>query len=373
MSAVMDTAALSAAMRVAAMAIEARNTIPIRANVLIDAQPGLGGEAGRVRLTTTNLDHTISVPVEASVEEAFATTVDAKRLQILAGGLAKGSQVKLAQGKGGLILTTGRTRATLPCLPAKDFPMAAVAQGGEAVRFSAPMPALRAALNRIAHAISTEEVRYYLCGVFAHVVDGTLRLATTDGHRLGVVTVGLPDGAADLPDIIIPTHAVRFLLAREDEGEAEFTIDDRSVAVTFADGIAYRSKLIDGSFPNYERVIPKENPHRLSFDRDAMIDAVRRVMSISGEKKRIVAADISAVALVLSCRDAENGEVVEELAAEWDGEPMRFGANARYLLDQLAIMPAGPVTMHAHDPVAPILFGDGDVAARWVLMPCSVG
>jgi len=228
--------------------VERRNTIPILSNVLMEAR-----DDGSLRLMATDLDLQVDESVPANVSQAGATTVSAHTFFDIVRKLPEGSQVELTAAEGKMQVVAGRARFNLSTLPRDDFPV--IAEGDLPTRFELPAATLRQVIEKTRFAISSEETRYYLMGIFFHVVDDQMRAAATDGHRLARVTIPKPDGADGMPDVIIPRKAVAELyrLLEEVEGTVEISLSPTKVRFGLGSAIL-TSKLIDGTFPAYNRV-----------------------------------------------------------------------------------------------------------------------
>ena len=261
--------------------VERRNTIPILSNVLIEANSD-----GTIRLMATDLDLQINESVEAQVETPGATTVSAHTLFDIARKLPEGSQVSLAAADGKMAVNAGRARFNLQTLPRDDFPV--IAEGELPTRFELPAATLKEIIDKTRFAISTEETRYYLNGIFWHVTDDAqpvLKAAATDGHRLARVTIARPDGASGMPDIIIPRKCIGELRKLLDEIDGSVEVSLSASKIRFGLGTAVlTSKLIDGTFPDYSRVIPTGNDKILRIDPKSFMEGVDRVSTIASEQ-----------------------------------------------------------------------------------------
>jgi DNA polymerase-3 subunit beta len=334
--------------------VERRNTIPILSNVLIEATEG-----GGLRLMATDLDLQINETIEANVTQAGATTVSAHTLFDIARKLPEGSQVEL----------------NLSTLPRDDFPV--IAEGDLPTRFELPAATLRQIIDKTRFAISTEETRYYLNGIFLHVSDEAqpvLKAAATDGHRLARVTVARPAGAEGMPDVIIPRKCVAELRKLLDEVDGTVQVSLSETKVRFGLGSAIlTSKLIDGTFPDYSRVIPTANDKLLRIDPRSFEEGVDRVATIASEKTRAVKMSLDRDRVTLSVTSPENGTAAEEVPGDYSADGMEIGFNARYLLDILGQIEGDTVEMHLADAAAPTLLRENDKAsALYVLMPMRV-
>src|ERR671916_2309904 len=347
--------------------VERRNTIPILSNVLIEAT-----EEGGLRLMATDLDLQVNDAIEAQVQQPGATTVPAHTLFEIVRKLPEGSQVELSAADGKMQVNAGRARFNLATLPRDDFPV--IAEGELPTRFELPAATLRQVIDKTKFAISTEETRYYLMGIFLHLSDDQLKAAATDGHRLARVTVPKPDGADGMPDVIIPRKCVGELRKLLDEVEGTVEVSLSPTKVRFGLGSAVlTSKLIDGTFPDYNRVIPTGNDKLLKLDPKSFSAGVDRVSTIASEKTRAVKISVDRDKVTLSVTSPENGVATEELPADYGSDGIEIGFNARYLLDILGEIDGDTVEVHLADAAAPTLLRENDKAnALYVLMPMRV-
>src|SRR3954449_470946 len=350
--------------------VERRNTIPILSNVLLDAR-----EDGSIRLMATDLDLQVDESVPATVAQPGATTVSAHTLFDIVRKLPEGSQVQLTAAEGRMTIVAGRARFNLSTLPRDDFPV--IAEGELPTRFELPAATLRQIIDKTRFAISTEETRYYLNGIFLHVADDAqpvLKAAATDGHRLARVTVPRPAGAEGMPDVIIPRKCVAELRKLLDEVDGTVQISLSETKIRFGLGNAIlTSKLIDGTFPDYSRVIPTANDKLLKIDPRSFEEGVDRVSTIASEKTRAVKMTLDRDRVTLSVTSPENGTASEEVSADYGADGLEIGFNARYLLDILGQVEGDTIEMHLADAAAPTLLRENDKAsALYVLMPMRV-
>lgn len=355
--------------------VERRNTIPILSNVLIEAAPD-----GTVRLMATDLDLQIVESMAAvSVESAGAITVSAHLLFDIARKLQDGSQVSLETSDNRMIVKAGRSRFQLPTLPRDDFPV--IVEGDLPTSFEIPARTLAELIDRTRFAISTEETRYYLNGIFLHVSDDAqpvLKAAATDGHRLARFTIARPEGAEGMPDVIVPRKCVgelRKLL--EEVLDSAVLIDLSASKVRFTlggeNGVVLTSKLIDGTFPDYSRVIPTGNDKLLKLDPRSFFEGVDRVATIATEKTRAVKMALETDRVTLSVTSPDNGTAAEELPANYASAGFEIGFNANYLKDILSQIDGDTVELHLADAGAPTLIRrDEKSPALYVLMPMRV-
>lgn len=350
--------------------VERRNTIPILSNVLIEAREG-----GGIRLMATDLDLQIDESVEAQVETPGATTIPAHTLFDIVRKLPEGSQVSLEAAEGKMAVNAGRARFSLQTLPRDDFPV--IAEGDLPTRFDIEAAKLREIIDKTRFAISTEETRYYLNGIFLHVTDDDqplLKAAATDGHRLARYTLPRPDGAEGMPDVIIPRKCVAELRKMLDEldGSVELSLSDSKIRFGLGNAVM-TSKLIDGTFPDYNRVIPTGNDKLLKIDPRSLEEGVDRVATIATEKTRAVKMALDHDKITLSVTSPENGTAAEEVPGDYSSDGFEIGFNARYLLDILGEVGGDMIEVHLADAAAPTLIRENDKSpALYVLMPMRV-
>lgn len=351
--------------------VERKNTIPILANVMIRAS---GDE---VSFVATDMEIEVNEIASATVAKQGAITAPAHTLYEIVRKLPEGAQVEIhAAGAGQLVLSSGRSQFKLGCLPVEDFPK--MPEGDHKHKFSLSASDLRSLIDSTRFAISTEETRYYLNGIYLHTTKAdkvdVLRAVATDGHRLARVEMAAPQGAKGLAGIIVPRKTVGEVRKLLDEatGDIEIALSDSKVRFTF-DSIVITSKLIDGTFPDYERVIPTGNDRLLETNARLFAAAVDRVATISSEKSRGVKLSLTEGQMVISASAPEAGSASEELEVSYDGAPMEIGFNARYLLDILMQVQGDGVRFHLADTSSPAVVQDGaDSSALYVLMPMRV-
>jgi len=352
--------------------VEKRNTIPILSNVQLEAVDG------GINFTATDLDLAIVEKARAKISQPGATTVPAHTLYEIVRKLPEGSEIELSfTGKDGrLFLRCGRSEFSLACLPKEDFPV--MASGDLPHRFTVSAEELRRLIDKTRFAISTEETRYYLNGIYLHAAQSggvpVLRAVATDGHRLARVETPLPDGAAGMAGVIVPRKTVAELRKLIDgtEGGIQVALSDTKIRFAFDDAVL-TSKLIDGTFPDYERVIPAGNDKFLEVDGKAFAAAVDRVSTISTEKSRAVKLSLDKDRLVLSATSPENGSATEELTVAYNSPAMEIGFNSRYLMDITAQIEGDNARFALNDAASPTVVRDGaDESALYVLMPMRV-
>jgi DNA polymerase-3 subunit beta len=367
-----ERAALMKALGHVQSAVERRNTIPILSNVLLSA------ERDKLTFSATDLDMEIIDEALAQVDQTGQITAPAHTLYEIVRKLPEGADVSLSfTGEDPrLTVQAGRSRFNLPVLPAGDFPV--MSSDGLSGPIGVDVNELIRLIDKTRFAISTEETRYYLNGLYLHtVVEGgvqKLRAVATDGHRLALAEMIAPDGAAGAPGVIVPRKTV---------GEARRLLDDAGEQIDLQlspqkvrfdlNGAALTSKVIDGSFPDYSRVIPRDNNRVMMVDNKLFAKAVDRVATISAEKSRSVRMAIEPGKVVLTVRNMEAGQAVEEIEVDYDGDAFELSFNARYLLDVTDQISAEQAEFRFGGPNDPALVLDpGDADVQYVLMPLRV-
>jgi DNA polymerase-3 subunit beta len=351
--------------------VERRNTIPILANVLIRA------EGATLALKATDLDLEVIETIAAEASPGGATTVPAHMFHDIVRKLPEGAQIVLeASGdRAVLSIRAGRSRFSLQTLPESDFPD--LAAGEMSHSFKLVAADLKRLIDKTQFAISTEETRYYLNGIYFHTAGTapapTLRAVATDGHRLAQIDLPLPEGAAGMPGIIVPRKTVGEVLRLiEDGGEVLVELSQGKIRFTLAN-VVLTSKLIDGTFPDYARVIPVGNDKELVVDKKEFEQAVDRVSTVSSERGRAVKLSLTNGKLMLSVTNPDSGSAAEEVEVEYGSEPLDIGFNSRYLLDIAAQIEGESAVLRLADPGSPTLIQDRDAkGALYVLMPMRV-
>ena len=352
--------------------VERRNTIPILSNVL------LRGTDDALELKATDLDVEVIETVPAEIGQGGGTTVAAHMLYDIVRKLPEGAQVSIETRNedGTLQLHAGRSRFALQALPEADFPNLNVGEFPN--RFTLPAADLKRLIDKTQFAISTEETRYYLNGIYLHTLtEGgreILRAVATDGHRLAQVEMPVPEGASGMPGVIVPRKAVAEVLRLLDDigGSVDVEVSDSKIRFTFT-GLVLTSKLIDGAFPDYARVIPRANDKRLLVQRGEFTEAVDRVSTVSSERGRAVKLSLAEGRMVLTVTNPDSGSATEELPVDYAAPPLDIGFNSRYLLDIAAQLEGDMALFRLSDPGSPTLVQDKDgEGALYVLMPMRV-
>ncbi len=331
--------------------VERRNTIPILSNVLLIARDG------QLRMSTTDLDIQIVDRASAEIEVAGETTVQAQTLLDIVRKLPDGSTVKMEVDGGRMKITAGRSRFQVPCLPSDDFPN--IPRGNMEHTITIATGVLQEALDRTRFAMSTEDTRYYLNGIFLHVVDGRLLAAATDGHRLARTQIETGEAPlSGMPSVIVPRKAVAEIVKLLGEFDGEVEIGVSRTKISFDIGhLNLTSKTIDGTFPDYARVIPVDNEIVVTADVRSITQAVDRVTTIASEKTRAVRMKVSGSTIEVSVTSPENGNANEELACTADGE-VDIGFNARYFTEVMKYVNSENVELRFKNAASPVLVTD---------------
>ncbi|MBZ9852839.1 DNA polymerase III subunit beta [Mesorhizobium sp. CA13] len=362
--------ALLPALALVIKAVERRSTIPVLQNILL----AVDASAGTLTLTGTDLDCELrtSLACQAGRDDSF--TLPATLLHDAVRKMADGAEIAIAAEKDFATVSAGRARFKIQVLPAADFP--AMSEAGYANTFELDAGALRAMLATVSFAISSEETRYYLNGIHWHV-DEHLHAVATDGHRLAKFTAQAPQGAAGMPAIIIPRHTVDLIgKILEDKRPVKVEVSDTRIRLT-SGSVSLVSKLIDGTFPDYRRVIPTGNANHFTVDKDALVRAVDRVMTVSSGKGSAVKFSFAGETLTLTTTNPEAGSANDEIAIDVaEGEAVEIGFNGRYCLDLFGAAEGKRLTFSLDTAGSPTLIRpeDGDPALKplFVLMPMRV-
>ena len=352
--------------------VERRTTIPILSNVLLRTRDST------LEFKATDLEREVVESVAADVSAPGAVTVPAHILHDIVRKLPDGSQVDIRRDaeKERLTLAAGQARFALQTLPAEDFPDIAVGQLSH--EFELGAQDLKRLIDKTRFAISTEETRYYLNGIYLHTAQAdktaTLRAVATDGHRLAQVELPVPKGADGMPGVIVPRKTVNELHRLLEDSTATIKIGVSQAKVRFEIGtVTLTSKLIDGTFPDYGRVIPQSNDKEMKVSNAEFIGAVDRVSTIASERGRAVKLNITPNKLILSVNNPEGGSATEEISVAYSADPLEIGFNARYLLDIAGQLEGEEACFKLADPGSPTMVRDADdESALYVLMPMRV-
>ncbi|MEI8143997.1 MAG: DNA polymerase III subunit beta [Alphaproteobacteria bacterium] len=352
--------------------VERRNTIPVLSNVLLRA------EGSTLRLKATDLDIEVVETMPADVAVGGGTTVPAHMLYDIVRKLAEGSQIEIETlgDRGAIAVKAGRSRFSLQTIPETDFPD--IATGELSHSFTLPAKDLKRLIDKTQFAISTEETRYYLNGVYLHAVEKAgktfLRAVATDGHRLAQVEFEAPAGAVGMPGVIVPRKTVAEVQRLTEAPDATVSVSLSTAKIRFQIGeTILTSKLIDGTFPDYARVIPVGNDKTLTVEKSEFAAAVDRVSTVSSERGRAVKLSMTDAKLMLAVVNPDSGSATEELEVSYEADALDIGFNSRYLLDITSQIDGDTVELKLADPGSPTLIQDpAGPGALYVLMPMRV-
>ncbi|MDX1949007.1 MAG: DNA polymerase III subunit beta [Rickettsiales bacterium] len=347
--------------------VEKRNTIPILSNVKIDASNNI------VTLTVTDMDVLATQEIEASVNQGGSLTVPAQTLYDIIRKLPEGAQINLDAdvNSSRLIVKSGSSKFKLSYLPSEDFPQ--ISEGDLTHKFTLEVKTLLKLIEKTKFAMSNEETRYYLNGVYFHISNGKLRAVATDGHRLASVEVEAPEGSLGMPGVIIPRKAVNEL-PKLLEGQEKVTISISDSKIKFsANKIELLSKVVDGTFPDYQRVIPENNKKILTTSTSTLKEAVDRVSTIAVDKTKAVKISLSNNQINLHSQGVEGGSGDEDIAANYSSEALEMGFNSRYMLEMLNQIESAEVQFAFDNTNSPSLITDPtDNSAVYIIMPMRV-
>jgi len=360
--------------------VERRNSVPILSNLKITIDENI---PNKVNITATDMDIAISEDLEAIIDGSGSITVPAHKLHDIVRKLPDGCDVIVSYNESStgqkLTVKAQKSNFTLPVLPSSDYPEIDIQNVSH--KFTLARKDLVKLLDKARFAISTEETRYYLNGIYLHHAVANenrkvLRAVATDGHRLASIQTDLPEGAAEMPAIIIPRKTVmeirKILEEEQNDLEINIEISESKIKVSFQD-ITLISKLIDGSFPDYQRVIPQNNNKVLTTDLKPLNQAIDRVATITSDKSKSIKFQIDADKITISANDVDNGFAKEELDTEYKDSSVEAGFNSKYLLEMTSVIDGNQVRMHFADSSSPALVEDvEDQDSLYVIMPMRV-
>lgn len=341
-------------------AVEKRQTIPILGNVLIKA------DSGTLTATATDLDVSVTSTAAATVIQPGATTVRADQFVDIVKALNKGKPVTLESDGMTLSIQSGRSKLKLASLPIDDFPT--IAGDDYTSEFETPEESLARLFNLSAIAMSAEETRYYLQGVYLHPADGIVRAVATDGHRLAKID---SDIEADFPGVIVPRKTVGLLKSLLSDGNATVRISETKIQIDLGHSVV-TSKVIDGTFPDYSRIIPRDHKSEVTISAADVKQAAALVAKVSGERVRAVKITAEPGLLRLSVRSGID-EGIEEVDAELDGDPVECGFNSKYLADVLSVCNGDQAVLRFDGGGNPVVIRPSeDDRAVYIVMPMRV-
>ena len=343
--------------------VERRQTLPVLGNVLLNANKK------SVRLTATDLEVELQSHVNVAVTEIGDITVPARKLLDICRTLPAEAQLDISVKKDRALVRSGKSRFTLSTLPATEFPV--IDKIKSARKFSLQESALHGLIERTAFAMAQQDVRYYLNGLMLEPVSGTLRAVATDGHRLAMCELLADVGEGVDLQVIVPRKGIQELqrLLEQKDADVQVEIGSNHIRIT-TDELRFTSKLIDGRFPDYQRVMPKNADKRLLINRDLLRQALTRTSILSNEKYRGIRLELSENNIKIQAHNPEQEEAVEEIDANYDSDAIVIGFNVTYLLDVLNAINTDDVEMFLNDGNSSALINKpGDENCRYVVMP----
>ncbi len=369
-----DRSALLIALQHVHSVVERRNTIPILSNVLIEAK-----EDG-VYLTSTDMDITVIEKVdlgESEVTQLGTTTTSAQILYDIVRKLPDNIKVEfLSEKNDRLGIKASSSSFALNCLPSEDFP--SIAQEDFKHSFNIDALDLVRLIDKSSFAMSLEETRYYLNGIYLHAIKEDnvekMRTVATDGHRLSRVDINLPQGAEGIPGVIIPRKTILEIrkILEDHTGNVSLSISETKIKLSF-NNVVLTSKLLDGTFPDYSRVIPEHNDKLVTISNQSISEAVDRVSTVSTDKTRAIKINIKKGSLVISATNPDKGSASEHLDVVYNGDEVEIGFNSKYVLDVARQIKGNEILIKLSDSVSPTLVYDkDDKEVLFVLMPMRV-
>jgi DNA polymerase-3 subunit beta len=347
--------------------VERKNTIPILANVLIEAA---GNE---VKLLATDLEVALRSRCQASVAKGGALTLPAKKLYEIIRALPE-TDVRIEEDKNGVKVAADRFDSRMQTLPIEDFPT--LPEGSGRARATLPRQVIREMVSKTQFAITGEDTRYFLNGAKFVLTPGSLTLVATDGHRLALVDAAHEVGVTEEIGVILPKKTLIELGKLLLEGEGDLTFEAGENHLFFeVSGRVLISRMIDGQFPAYERVIPRGNDKLVEFDRERLTNAVRRVALLSNERSKAVKFEIDRGKVEVTSSSSEFGEAREQIAVEYDGTPVTISFNAQYVLDFLNVVETDVVSLSLKDEVSQAVMkpvGAEGYDYTYVIMPMRI-
>jgi DNA polymerase III subunit beta len=342
--------------------VERRQTMPILGNVLVASREG------HLSLTATDLEVELVARADVDVQQPGEVTLPARKLLEILRALPEGATVTIAVESDRALVRSGKSRFTLATLPASDFPLVEDIRAQQAAAIS--QVELKRLLDKTHFSMAQQDVRYYLNGMLLEIAGETLRTVATDGHRLAFCEFGINSGSGSVQQVIVPRKGVLELQRLlGSEGVVELTIGSNHVRVQVGD-IRFTSKLIDGRFPEYGRVIPVAPPKQVKAHRDSLRAALQRAAILSNEKYRGIRLSVKPNVLVLQAHNPEQEEAEEELEVIYAGEEVEIGFNVTYLLEALAAVEGGEVELGLTDGNSSCLVTSAEMpSAKYVVMP----
>lgn len=348
--------------------VERRTALPILSNMLLQA------EGMNLRVTSTDLELSIVETIGATIFEPGKTTVPAHLLFDIVRKFHDGAQIELSHNKDKhqLEISSGKSQFRLPCLPSEDFPV--INKDELPFHFKLPAKTLRMMIERSRIAMSTEETRYFLNGIYLHVYNDELRAVASDGHRLARVGVPLPEGASGMPGAIISRKTVHELykILADTQEDVQISLSENQINFTINNAVL-TSRLIDGKYPDYEDAIPTQNNQLMHFKVKQFSQAVDRVATISSERFSGIKLIVEPNRMQLTAANEDSGRAEEEMEVDYSGSDINIGFNSRYLIDVASQIDSDEAQIAFSDSNSPIIVRPTtDDGSLFVLMPLRV-
>jgi DNA polymerase-3 subunit beta len=358
--------ALLASLSAVVGVVERRHTLPILSNLLLEKK------GPKLTLLATDLELQVSTHLDAQAGEDFAITIAARKLFDIVRALPDTARVKLDTKDSQVVVSAGKSRFTLQTLPAADFPRVETGAGlGESI--SLPQKTLKRLLQLVQFAMASQDIRYYLNGMLLVLAGNQLRVVATDGHRLSYAETTL-ESEAEAREVIIPRKTVVELskLLSDVDDPVELRIGANQVTITLP-GTELVTKVVDGKFPDYQRVIPVNQPRHLKANRQNVMQALQRAAILSNEKFRGVRLVMSENTLGIVCNNNEQEEAADEIEVSYNGDPLDVGFNVTYLLDGLGAVNTEEITLSLGDANSSMLLtSEGEPGFKYVVMPMRI-
>ena len=347
--------------------VERRNTIPILSNIVVSANDD------SLSLTATDMDLDLVITIKCNIEQKGTCTIPAHLLSEIVRKFQEGSQVQIFSDQNNVNIIAGKSNFRLPTLPVEEFP--SFSSSEMSTKFQLMVEDVIHQIDKTRFAISNEETRFYLNGIYFHKNDnGMLASVATDGHRLAVSQMKMPENIDDIPQVILPKKAIGEIrkLIDDYEGKIDISLSETRAEFSFGN-VKLTTKLIDGSFPDYTKVIPTNNDKIMTVNTEKFYSAVDRVSTISSEKSRSVKINLRPGVLVLSASNPDASSAIEEIEVSYDGEEIEIGFNARYLIEIAQQINNDTMQIALSDPGSPsLIFSPNDKNNLFVLMPMRV-
>ena len=343
--------------------VERRQTLPVLGNVLVNAT------RKQIRLTATDLEVELQAQVSVPVTEIGDITLPARKLLDICRTLPDEAQLDISVKKDRALVRSGKSRFTLSTLPATEFPV--IDKIKSAKRITLPQNKLHELIERTAFSMAQQDVRYYLNGLMLEPANGILRAVATDGHRLAMCEIEADTGDSNGEQVIVPRKGVQELHRLLEDSDEPVTVEVGSNHIRITTGeLRFTSKLIDGRFPDYTRVIPKNADKQLLVNRDLLRQALTRTSILSNEKYRGIRLDVSENNIKIQAHNPEQEEAIEEIDATYSEEDLVVGFNVTYILDVLNVLDSTDVTVSLSDANSSALINQpGTDDCRYVVMP----